>query len=153
MSAQPFGKVVTDARSAGFFEAAAAGRLAVRCCVDCGHLLPPAAMVCSQCRGADLGWAEVSGEGTVVSWFVLHGRPGRDGSAPTRTCVVTVELAEGPWINARLVGQADGEAPDAGLDRGRAVRIAFHRFADADTDADSDPSAGRAAAIPVVVLA
>ncbi len=147
MSAQPFGKVLRDERSAPFFDAAAAGRLAVRRCTACGHLLPPAAPVCSACRSADLDWAEVSGEGTVVSWFVQHGRAGREGTPPTRTCIVTVELPEGPWVNARLVGLPEGVAPDEGLGLGRAVRFAFHRFEGAD------PAAGQAEAIPVVELA
>jgi hypothetical protein len=119
---------VRDARTAPFFDAAAAGRLAVRSCTACGRLLPPAAMACSACRSPALSWAEVSGDGSVVSWIVMHGRVptgSPEGTAAPTAVIVTVELAEGPWINGRLI---DATADD--LELGSRVRVDFHRPAE-----------------------
>lgn len=124
----PLGTAVRDARSAPFFDAANAGRLAVRSCTACGQLLPPGAMACSACASPELTWAEVSGEGTIVSWIVMHGRVPKgspEGAVAPTAVIVTVELAEGPWLNGRLI---DATAEDLVL--GTPVRVDIHRPAE-----------------------
>ncbi|MFC5182665.1 Zn-ribbon domain-containing OB-fold protein [Actinomadura harenae] len=102
-----------DGRTDGFFDAAARDRLAVRRCPDCTRggdgvsgdvLLPPDATSCPDCGTEDLEWADASGDAVLVTWTVLHGRPKEDGSTPPPALLALVELAEGPWLHARLDG-------------------------------------------------
>jgi uncharacterized OB-fold protein len=87
---------VRDMESAPFFDGTARGELMIKRCDACGHHLRPVALACTVCHGADLSWAVASGEGTIVSWVVVHGRDGA-------TVAGVVELREGPWMDARLV--------------------------------------------------
>lgn len=60
-----------DLDSAPHFEAAAAGRLAVPCCDDCGafHWYP--ATACPACGGDNIGWPRLSGEGSIFSFTIV----------------------------------------------------------------------------------
>jgi uncharacterized protein len=120
MSRMKLSRVFRDERSAGFFEASAQDRLAMRRCTVCGHVGPAHAMVCSSCQSPDLAWTDVQLTGTVVSWVVMHGRAGRDGAMPEPVLIVAVELADGPWLNGRLIDVHTDEV-HAGL----AVHVSF----------------------------
>ncbi|MEV5571580.1 OB-fold domain-containing protein [Spirillospora sp. NPDC052269] len=113
-----------DGRTDGFFDAAARDRLAVRLCAGCGAdgdaFLAPDATSCPDCGTEDLEWADASGEAVLITWTVLHGRPGEDGSTPPPALLGLVELAEGPWIHARLDG-----VDAAGLREGLPLRARF----------------------------
>jgi uncharacterized OB-fold protein len=113
--------VERDERSAGFFDAAAEGRLVVHRCRDCGHLFGPEIITCTRCSSEDTDWEPVSGDATVVSWVVVH-RRARDGEAPPPSAVAVVELTEGPWLTLPVEGMANDElAPDL------PVRVGFVR--------------------------
>ena len=107
--------------SAPFFDAASAGRLLIRRCADCGHWIAPYTRMgltldrCPNCTSGSLEWAPASGEGTLVTWTVVHTREG-----PARPIGV-VELAEGPWLTAPV------DADPATLAAGMALRAGFER--------------------------
>jgi uncharacterized OB-fold protein len=111
--------VQRDELSAGFFDAAAAGRLAVRQCEN-GHYLPPslgymgASLRCPECQSPNIDWVTASGDATLVTWTVAHSK---DGS--TKIAGV-VELAEGPWMSVPI-----GVETDAGLAARTAMRATF----------------------------
>ncbi|MFC4908068.1 Zn-ribbon domain-containing OB-fold protein [Actinomadura gamaensis] len=109
-----------DGRTDGFFDAAARDRLAVRRCAGCDAFFPPDATSCPGCGTEDLEWADVSGDATLVTWTILHGRPAEDGTAPPPALLAIVELAEGPWLHARLDG-----VDAADLREGLALRVRF----------------------------
>lgn len=92
------GIIRRDERSAPFFDAAAAGRLLIRRCAECGRWLAPEAGSCYDCGAEDPGWAPASGHGTLVSWAVLHPR----ASQPAGTS------------QADAAGQAAGTSQPAG---------------------------------------
>ena len=89
--------VIRDDDSAEFFDGTARGELMVKRCDACGQYLRPDSIACSICHGAALSWTDASGRGSVVSWIVVHG-------SESETTVGLVELDEGPWLHARLVG-------------------------------------------------
>ncbi|GLW63264.1 hypothetical protein Arub01_15080 [Actinomadura rubrobrunea] len=91
-----------DGRTDPFFDGAAGGRLVIRRCAACDRWLAPDAGGCPDCGSDDLAWAEASGEAALVTWTVLHGRPADDGTVPPPVRLALVELAEGPWLHARL---------------------------------------------------
>ena len=80
-----------DDHSAPFFDALADGRLLLRRDPASGTLHGPAA------TDPAFAWAPASGEGTVVSWAVVHARDAEP------VLVGIVELDEGPWLRTRLV--------------------------------------------------
>ncbi|WP_433324788.1 Zn-ribbon domain-containing OB-fold protein [Spirillospora sp. CA-294931] len=68
-----------------------------------GRWFGPDATACPSCGSEDLAWAEADGRATLVTWTVLHGRPGADGTPPPPALLALVELSEGPWLHTRLV--------------------------------------------------
>jgi uncharacterized OB-fold protein len=101
-----------DGRTDPFFDGTAAGRLVVRRCEACDRWFAPDASGCPGCGEEDLGWAEASGAATLVTWTILPKEP--------PAFLALVELAEGPWLHARLDG-----VERADLREGLAVRAAF----------------------------
>ena len=109
--------VQRNERTGAFFDAAKNDVFLAQHCTACGHWTAPAPHACLACRSEALEWAPVSGSATVVSWTVVHPRPGV-GVAPG--VVIVGELEEGPWVNLRLIG-----ATSERLGRAIPLRIAF----------------------------
>ncbi|MEU1208721.1 OB-fold domain-containing protein [Nocardia sp. NPDC005825] len=105
-----------DAKSAEFFDAARRGELAIKKCTGCGLSLAPEAMVCTDCGGSDPVWASASGAGALVTWTTVHKAPNRAFTDLVPYTVGIVELAEGPWLYAGILGE-----PGAGA----ALRVEF----------------------------
>ncbi|MGW2664087.1 Zn-ribbon domain-containing OB-fold protein [Nocardia tengchongensis] len=120
--------VVRDERSAVFFDAAADDRLAVRRCLDCGHWLGLEARSCSNCGHSNLEWREAVGTAELVSWSVVHHPPHPAFADQVPFPIGLIELAEGPWINARLVGVRLDE-----LRAGLPLRVTFAHPAEGDS--------------------
>ena len=108
-------EAVRDDESAAFFEGAARGELMIKRCDACGRHLRPVAIVCTACHGPDLSWVAASGNGTLVSWTVVHG-----GGGGAASVAGIVELDEGPWFHARLV-----DVDTAALSVGAPLAVAF----------------------------
>jgi uncharacterized OB-fold protein len=100
------GVVRRDGRSDAFFDGAAADQLMIKRCEPCDRWLAPDQSGCSGCGGEEPTWARSSGQATLVTWAVSHGRAREDGSAPQPAVLALVELAEGPWLYTRLDGSA-----------------------------------------------
>jgi uncharacterized OB-fold protein len=114
-----FPAVERDEGSAAFFDAAVRGELLLRRAPG-GAVLGPQAAVDPESGSTDLDDVVASGEGTLVSWAVVHRAPlPWLADAVPYVCAV-VELAEGPWLTVRLV-----DADPAALVAGAAVRVRF----------------------------
>lgn len=109
-----------DGRTDPFFDGTAAGRLVIRRCAACDRWFAPDASGCPGCGEEDLGWAEASGEATLVTWAVLPEEP--------PAYLALVELAEGPWLHARLDGVTRG-----GLREGLPLHVTFERPDEGET--------------------
>jgi uncharacterized OB-fold protein len=108
---------VPDEQSAPYWEAAARHRLAVARCSRCGTFAHPPDVVCQACGSSDpeFRFREVSGQGRIRSWTVMHQSflPGFAADVPY--VLVDVELAE--QADLRLIGRlVDGPDADFGLD-------------------------------------
>ncbi|MGE5289092.1 MAG: Zn-ribbon domain-containing OB-fold protein [Micromonosporaceae bacterium] len=106
-----------DSRSEPFFDAAAADRLLIKRCAECGRWFPAETPGCTECGAADLEWAQACGHGALVSWAVAPGLPGRP------TVLALVELDEGPWLHTQLDPAALD--PAGGLRAGMRVTARF----------------------------
>lgn len=109
---------VTDPDTAGFFEAAKRGELAVKACAGCGLVLHLPKAYCHRCGAWDTVWRTIPPTGTVYTWTTTE-RALRDGFPPPYT-VVLIDLDGAP--GARLVGHLPGR-PE--LTVGMAMRAEF----------------------------
>ena len=115
--------VVDDLDTAGFWDAARRGELAVRVCDDCGHVLHLPRAYCHRCGSWAGSWQPVSGRAHLYSWTtVVHQvHP----AFPPPYTIVLVELDDHPGV--RLVGHLHGEAL---LCAGQAMQVSFEAFED-----------------------
>jgi uncharacterized OB-fold protein len=116
MSAYPL--VQRDDSSSTFFDAAQRGQLQMRRSAS-GVMWPPQASTDPDDPSAWLQPVIVSGDATLVSWSVIHQAPHPALADAVPYVSAVVELAEGPWLIVRLLG-------DAGqLTAGAKVRVRF----------------------------
>ncbi len=117
------GPVARDDATAEFLAGTAAGQFLLRHCAACGALSAPQAAQCERCASTALDWRPASGDATLVSWTVAHGKPDASGNV-SRTILAIAELAEGPWWWSQIA-----DADPARLSVGTALRIRFVRHA------------------------
>jgi uncharacterized OB-fold protein len=120
---------VADEGSAGYWDAAARGELALPRCSTCGQIAMPPAMVCRECGSTDprFSYVGVDGSGTVRSWTVVRDAflPGFHDDVPY--VLVDVELDAQPQV--RMIGRLT-DGPDAGIQIGDHVTVAFDDIGD-----------------------
>ncbi len=98
-----------DDASRPFWDGAAAGKLMLMRCKDCGAWRLPARMHCDECLSTSVAWEQASGRGTVRTFGVMHQRyhPGFAADLPYN--VTIVELEEGPRLPTNLVGVSNAD--------------------------------------------
>jgi uncharacterized OB-fold protein len=95
-----------DDLTAGFWEAAGRGVLAVQHCGSCSAYQHPPQPVCTSC-GADRGpFVEVSGRARLVSWTVTHHAvvPALAEDLPYVCLVVELVEQDGLWLVSDRIG-------------------------------------------------
>jgi len=112
-----------DRDTAGFFDAARRGELAIRRCDGCDAVLHMPRAYCHSCGGWEGRWEPVSPRGTVYSWTVAEHQV--HPLYPVPYTIVLVELDDLPGV--RLVGRLDG-APDLVI--GQPVEAWFETLTD-----------------------
>lgn len=104
------------ALTAPFWEAASQGRLLIQRCGSCRGAVFYPREICPHCWSDQLEWEEVSGQGTLRSFTVIH-RPGHPAwSAAAPYAVGLVRLEEGPVMLSHILGE--------GLTVGQALKLA-----------------------------
>ncbi len=114
------GPVSGNDDTAWFFEGTARGEFLLQRCPQ-GHWNRPQAARCAECDSTELVPEPASGRGRLISWAVVHPRPGTD-SPPPPSVPAIVELDEGPWWWTILVG-----TDPAVLRAGMELALAFER--------------------------
>jgi len=79
------------------------GKLCAAQCSSCNELALPPRLFCANCNSKTTNWTELSGEGTLSSFTVIH-IAGTTYADDVPYIVAIVELKEGPSVCARLVG-------------------------------------------------
>jgi uncharacterized OB-fold protein len=72
-------------------------------CKNCGAVIAPPSGTCYKCGGTEMEWTEVSGEGTLVSFTVIH-VASDEFQVEAPYYIAIVELKEGTRVSARLLG-------------------------------------------------
>lgn len=103
-----------NAENQAFFDAAAAGKLALKKCADCGehHFYPRA--ICPHCFSANTVWVDAQGGGSVYTYSVLR------RGVPVPYCIAYVTLDEGVTMLTNIV-DCDLDAVRIGMK----VRVVF----------------------------
>ena len=114
---------VVNRDNAGFWEGVERHQLLIQRCTSCGTLRHPWLPGCNACGGLDWDTVEVSGEGTVYSYVVMHHPPFPAFDPPY--AVGLIELAEGVRIVSNVVG-----VPFDKVRIGLPVRLEFRRYDD-----------------------
>jgi uncharacterized OB-fold protein len=88
-----------------WWQAAAAHRLLVQRCADCGHTRMPPGPLCPACRSFNRTWQEVSGRGSVYTYTVVHRAyvPSLSDRLPYVVVVVELEGGGGTRLISNLV--------------------------------------------------
>lgn len=90
-------------------------------CVLCKNMDFPPRRICTACGGHDLVEKQMSGEGVLESFTIIHTAPeGFEGAVPY--ALGLVRLAEGPVITAQITNHSEG------LEIGKKVRAVFRKL-------------------------
>ena len=100
----------SSALSAAYWEGAAAGRLVIQRCTDCGRLRHYPRLLCNSCYSNAVEWIEASGRGAIHSWTVAHHAFHPSFASELPYTLVTVDLDEG----VRALGRWRGATPAIG---------------------------------------
>jgi uncharacterized OB-fold protein len=108
-----------------YWQGAAAGKLLLQKCKDCGKVQFFPRPACTDCFSGNLDWIEVSGRGKVhtFTWVRVPRSPAFREEAPI--CYINVILDEGVIMESRLVG--------SGIDQvklGDRVKVVFQETHD-----------------------
>jgi uncharacterized OB-fold protein len=95
-------------------------------CRKCGMILVPPRPMCTDCYSKDLEWAQLKGEGKLLSYTVIHVSP-KQFESMIPYAVGIVQLAEGP--------QLPGMIRDIELDK---IRVGMKLRVDFDTAMPSE---------------
>jgi uncharacterized OB-fold protein len=115
---------VPDGDTRPYWEGVAKGELRIQRCDACGEYVFYPRALCPRCHAGSLAWVAASGDGTIYSYTVVHQAYGPfAGGVPF--VVALVELAEGPRMMTRIVGE-----PEA-VKIGAPVRVTFEQVAPA----------------------
>jgi uncharacterized protein len=102
-----------DAINAPFWNACNEDRVLIQRCTapDCRKFVYYPRVCCPHCHKGDLEWTEVSGQGRIATYTIIH-RPHHDGFLDEVPYVfAAVTLDEGPIIYGRVVGEVAGNEP------------------------------------------
>ena len=120
-------KPVPDRDTQPFWDAVEERRLVVQRCSSCGHWVWQPKPICPKCQTPDPEWTEVTGDGRVASWTVLHPPALPVWADQLPFVILLVELDEGPRMVGQLVDdsggllQTNGEAE--GIEMGKRVSL------------------------------
>ncbi|MHB8511606.1 MAG: Zn-ribbon domain-containing OB-fold protein [Actinomycetota bacterium] len=117
-------KPVADQDTQPFWDGVSDRKLRIQRCTSCERWIWQPRPLCSWCHSTKLDWIDVSGNGTIASWTVLHPPVLEVWKDKLPLVVLLVELDEG----VRMIGQlvdSDGVLmqSDSALEMGARVAL------------------------------
>lgn len=125
--------------STEFWSAAAAGKLVIPCCTDCGTRFFVPEPACPACLSRRWTYQTSTGTGTVYSVTVVHRAPGPGFDVPYALAVI--DLDDGGTLLSHIV-----DIPAAEVTIGLRVRVDFRQLTDEITLPYFVPDNGKATA-------
>jgi uncharacterized OB-fold protein len=109
------------------------GEFLLQRCADCEEWIYYPREWCPECFGIELQWKEAAGEGTVLTYTVVHETPIAAYADRTPYVIAVVRLEEGPQMMANVVNCEPGD-----VDIGTHVRVTFESGRERPDSGDSD---------------
>lgn len=116
---------LADTTTLPWWEAAAEHRLVVQRCTACGATRHPPSPVCAVCRSHESDWQEVSGDGEIYSFTIVHRPIAGDQTLPFVIAVIALEDSGGLRMMSNIV-DADPEQ----LEIGQPVELVWEDMSD-----------------------
>lgn len=110
---------------APFWEAARNHELRMQQCDNCDYIWWAPAPVCPECWSTEYEWTELSGDGVVKSWVVIHRPYWEDVVDAIPYNVAEIELDEGPRYLSNIVEVENDE-----LYQGMSVEVVYEDITD-----------------------
>ena len=102
MSSLPVMAPVVSVETAEFWAATAEGKLLLKRCDACGHVIWYPRAICPDCHSTDTSWFEASGNGEIYTFTI-----NRKGDGPWKEAapyvLAYVQLDEGPRVMTNIV--------------------------------------------------
>jgi uncharacterized protein len=102
VSSLPTSAPTISPETADYWAATAEGRLLLKRCDACGHVIWYPRAICPDCHSTDTSWFEASGRGEVYS-FTVNRRGDGPWKEATPFVLAYVELDEGPRVMTNIV--------------------------------------------------
>ena len=117
---------VADPWTKPYWDGAAEHRLMIQRCQGCGNYNHPPVFICMKCndRDATLAFEQVSGRGTVYSWFIAYHAQVGGFEEKTPYLVASVELEEQPRL---LLISNILDCPYGEVEMGMPVEVVWER--------------------------
>lgn len=100
---------IIDEDSRPYWAGLKAEKLKLQKCHACSQFRFPVYPNCPHCGQEGGDWQEVSGCGRLYSWITVHHPVLQELADEVPFTVAMVELAEGPRVTGRMVGEYKGE--------------------------------------------
>jgi hypothetical protein len=116
MGFETFGKVsfTSETKAAAFVDYLAQGKVMGTVCKACGTRYFPPKMDCPSCENSETEWVQISGNGTLLSFSVVHyGPAGFEDDAPYTIAVV--EFEDGLHVFSRLCKDIKADETKIGM--------------------------------------
>ena len=94
---------LADSTTLPFWQAAAEHRLVVQRCTACEHTRHPPAPICPECRSSDADWKQLSGEGEIYTYTIVHRPIAANQELPYVIAVVSLEDSGGLRMISNVV--------------------------------------------------
>lgn len=109
-----------DAFTRPYWDAAAEGRLLLRCCRACARPHHYPREFCPHCWSEDVDWEPASGRATLYTWSVVHRNDLPPFGERVPYVAAVVDLAEGPRMMTQVV-----DVPEDDLRADMALEVVF----------------------------
>ena len=118
---------VPQPESEHYWQQAAAGKLVIQKCQECGEAQFYPRVLCAHCGGQSLEWLECSGRANLFTFAIVHvpPHPGFAGEVPYITAIV--ELEEGVKMPSQVIGI---EPDPAEIHIGMPLQVVFEKATD-----------------------
>ena len=104
---------MSEFTSKNYMDSLAEGKIRGSKCEKCGMLHLPPRPVCPECGGSEMAWVDVSGDGVIRAFTVVH-VPLSTMMGCSPYAVAVVELDDGPSVSGLVLEVDEGDALSVG---------------------------------------
>ncbi|MDT8860256.1 Zn-ribbon domain-containing OB-fold protein [Alkalihalobacillus sp. MEB130] len=111
-----------------YWEACRNHELLIQQCTDCSHVQFYPRLMCTKCTSKKVEWVRAIGEGTVVSYTIVHRAISKAYQSEAPYVVALIKLEEGPTMMSNII-DCDLKAIEIGMK----VKVVFETWSESMT--------------------